>query len=99
MQLCMRIDPKCAVGRRTRLGTYVSIRRKHSAVKPAITESGRAPRRDLVHVYTRTRESRRIRSRCTGKLHRIDLLAAPLQHLTVNQQQRLASETTDERAA
>ena len=73
------------------VGKYVSIRRKHSAVKPAITESGRA--------HTRTQESRRIRSRCGGKLHRIDLLAAPLQHLTVNQQQRLASETTDERVA
>ena len=49
LQLCMRIDPKCAA--LIEVGTYVSIRRKHSAVKPAITESGRAPRRDF-DTYT-----------------------------------------------
>ena len=75
------------------MGTYVSIRRKHSAVKPAITESGRVPRRDLVHVQDKSQD---------GSDQDVEgnyMLSAPLQHLTVNQHQRLASETTDERAA
>ena len=94
--------PKCSVGPHCWLievGTYISIRRKHSAVKPAITESGRAPRRDLVHVHVHVQDKSQDGSDRDVEVHRIDLLAAPLQHLTVNQQQRLASETTDERAA
>ena len=77
------LRPKTKLQRRDRLGKY--------------TVSGRYIPVQY-HVRTRTKQESRT-DHVEGKLHGIDLLAAPLQHLTVNQQQRVASETTDERAA